>query len=269
MSKLLKFSAIFFILIFALSGCKRDKEPANQVRVGTIGGPETELMQVARQVALKRFGLHVKIIQLNNYALPNAALADGDLDVNAFQTTPYLNAAVKAKGYKFAIIGNTFLYPVAIYSDKIKSLSDLKNGAIVALPNDPSNEARALLLLEKAGLIQLKPGVGSSATLQDVVQNPKQLKFKPLQAAQIPRALPDVDIAVINTNYALPAGLLPKLDGLFLESAKDNPYMNIFVARAQDKNNPKLKELIEAYQSKPVLKEANKLFKGQAIPGWK
>ena len=260
---------VLLIAIFSLlSGCQRDHEPSNQITVGTIAGPETQLMQTAKQVAEKRYGLHIKIVQFTDYALPNAALANGSLDANAFQDLPYLNAAIQARDYKLVSIGNTFLYPLGIYSKKIHSLSELKTGAKVAIDNDPNNEARALLLLQTAGLIKLKAGAGATATVQAIIANPKQLKITPLNAAQVPRALPDVDIAVINTNYAIPAGLFPKRDALFVENAKGAPYMNIIVVRTADKNNPKLQELVKAFQSEPLLEEANKLFKGQAIPGW-
>lgn len=243
------------------------KEKNNEVRVGTIAGPETKLMQVAQQVALQKFGLHVKIITFTDYTVPNQALEEGDIDANAFQHYPFLLAQIRAHGYSFASVGDTFLYPMGLYSRTIKSLSELQPDAKIAIPNDPSNEARALLLLQKAGLITLKPNITINATIQDVASNPHHYELVALNAAQLPRALEDVSLAAINTNYAIPADLSPAKDALFAEKA-DSPYMNLIVARAADRNAPKIKELVEAYQSEPVLSEAKKLFGDNAVPGF-
>jgi len=254
-------------LSLTLIACSH-KEKSNQVSVGTIAGPETKLMSVAKKVALKKFGLHVKIVTFSDYNMPNAALQDGELDTNAFQHYPFLLSQIKARGYDLVPVGDTFLYPMGLYSTGVKKLSDLSVGDKIAIPNDPSNEARALLLLQKAGLITLKPNVTINATIQDIASNPKKFKIIALDAAQIPRALQDVALGAINTNYATPAGLSPTKNALFLEST-DSPYMNLIVARAGDRNKLKIKELVEAYQSKPVALEATKLFGDAAIPGFK
>lgn len=252
----------------ALSACTHheNKNP-NLVRVGTIAGPETQLMTVAKKVALEKFGLHVKIIQFTDYNMPNQALADNQLDANAFQHYPYLLSQIKAHGYLFASVGDTFLYPMGLYSRTVKQLSDLPVGAKIAIPNDPSNEARALMLLQKAGLIGLKANVTINATMLDIMSNPKHFKIIELDAAQIPRVLKDVSLAAINTNYATPAGLSPVKNALYAEKT-NSPYMNLIVARAADKNETKIKELVEAYQSEPVLLEAKKLFGDAAIAGF-
>jgi len=156
---------------------------------------------------------------------------------------------------------------MGIYSDKIKNFHQLKQDAIVALPNDPSNEGRALLLLQKAKLITLKKEADIYATPNDIADNPKHLQFKELDAAQLTRTLPDVDIAVINTNYAIPAGLTPTKDAIFLEG-KDSPYANIIVIRADEKNDPRMNQLVAAFQSDAVRKAAQRIFKNQAIPAW-
>ena len=263
---------ILFVLLIllptlALFGCSHHKVPANVVRVGTIAGPETKLMETAKKVALEKFGLHVKIITFTDYNTPNQALEDGELAANAFQHYPFLLSQIKARGYSLVPVGDTFLYPMGLYSKTLKKLSDLKAGAKIAIPNDPSNEARALLLLQKAGLITLKPKATINATIQDVESNPKHLKIVSLDAAQLPRVLEDVAIAAINTNYAVPAGLEPS-KALFSEQS-DSPYMNLIVAKAADKNELKIKELVEAYQSAPVALEAKKLFGDSAIMGFK
>lgn len=260
-------SVLIALGVVSLSACSK-KEGPNTVSVGTMAGPGTELMEVAKLVALKQYGLHVKIVTFTDYSMPNQALADGNIDVNAFQHLPFLKAQIKAHGYPLVSVGKTFLYPMALYSNKVKSLSALKVGAKIAIPNDPSNEARALLLLQKAKLIALKPHVTINATPVDIVKNPKHFKFVALDAAQLPRALSDVSLAAINTNYAIPAGLSPSKNGLFAEG-KDSLYVNIFVARKNDQHEKKIQELIESFQSKPVLLEAKKLFGDGAVPGFR
>lgn len=256
----------FVMALFLLSACQQ-KEAANEIKVGTISGPETELMEVAKRVAEKKYDLDIKIVPFTDYTMPNAALSDGSIDANMFQTIPYFDADINARHYRLSIIGKTFIYPMAIYSKKISNIKDTPKDAIVAVPNDPSNEARALLLLQKAGLIKLKPGSGVFATTLDIEKNPLQLRIKQLDAAQLPRVLSDVTLAVINTNYAIPAGLFPTKDSIFME-AKDSPYANVVVVRTADKDNPKFKELVASLHSKAVLNAADKLFHGQAIPAW-
>jgi len=258
---------LLVLLTLTLLSCSHHKEAANVVRVGTIAGPETQLMSVAKKVAFKEFGLHVKIITFTDYSTPNQALEDGDIDVNAFQHYPFLLSQIKARGYSLVPVGDTFLYPMALYSHKIKKLSELKSGDQIAIPNDPSNEARALLLLQKAGLIMLKPKATINATTHDIDSNPHHYKIVSMDAAQLPRVLQDVSLAAINTNYAMPAGLSPSKDALF-EEQTDSPYMNIFVARAVDKNTVKIKELVQAYHSAAVLAAAKKLFGDGAIAGF-
>lgn len=249
-------------LILFLIGCQ---QPHNQLRVGTISGPETELVEVAKEVAFQKYGLEVKIIEFNDYNLPNEALQDGSLDANVFQHLPYLKASAKAHGYNFQILGKTFVYPMAIYSNKFKSLSDLPVHAVIALPNDPSNEARALSLLEKAQLIELKKE--ATASLNDIKGNPKLFKFKEMDAAQLPRILTDVDAAVITTTYAIPAGLNPTEDALFTED-KNSPYANLIVIKQGSLKKEQLNLLVKALQSEQVEEKAQSLFGNAAIPAW-
>ncbi len=257
--------SLMFVLF--VSGCSSSKESSDQIRVGVIAGPESQLLDVAKEVALKKYGLHIKVVDFSDYVTPNTALAEGAIDANAYQHLPYLEAQIKARGYKMVPVGKTFLYPMGLYSKTLKNISELQNGAQIAVPNDPSNEARALLLLQKAGLLELKSGVGTNATLQDIAKNPKNFKIVELDAAEVPRALADVSLAAINTNFVISAGLTPK-DALFLEST-DSPYTNLIVVREGDQDLPKVKDLVKAYQSPEVEAEAKKLFGDSAIPGWK
>jgi len=249
----------------ALLGCQqKDKET---LLVGTIAGPETQLMQVAKKVAHAKYGLNIKIVEFQDYATPNVVLNDGRIDANVFQHQPYLDEVIKARGYQLVAVGKTFVYPVGIYSLSIKNINDVPQHAKVTLPNDPSNNARALLLLQKAGLIKLDPGKGLMVSQQDIKDNPKQLEFIEMDAAQLPRTLQDVSLAVINTNYAVAAGLMPSKDALFLED-KNSPYANLIVTRISEKDDPRIQQLVEALHSQEVVDEANKLFEHQAIPAW-
>jgi D-methionine transport system substrate-binding protein len=250
---------------FILSGChSRDK---NVLLIGTIAGPETELMQAVAQVAKNKYGLNVKVIEFTDYIQPNAALNDGSIDMNMFQHQPYLDQQIKNRHYELVSIGKTFIYPMGIYSTKIKTISAVKPGDLIAIPNDPSNEGRALLLLQKAGLIKLNASAGLFATPADIQDNPHQLKFKELDAAQLSRSLPDVTFAAINTNYAVAAGLSPAKDAIYLEG-KDSPYANIIVVRTKDANDPRMKQIVSAFQSPEVLQEAKRLFNDQALRAW-
>jgi D-methionine transport system substrate-binding protein len=239
------------------------------IKVGTIGGPDAQIWEVVTKVA-KREGLNVKVVEFNDYIQPNAALDAGDLDANSFQHQPYLDSQIKQRGYKLVNAGLTYISPLGAYSKKLKSLKDLPQGAKVAVPNDPSNENRALLLLQAQGLIKLKDGAatgGNNATPLDVVANPKKIKFVELDAAQLPRSLADVDAAVINTNFALAASLQPTKDAIALEDIH-SPYANLIAVRAKDKDQPWVKKLVAAYQSEDVRQFIKTQFKGSMVPSF-
>jgi len=262
----LHISFISFFLIFIL-GCQQKSRGDNEIFIGTISGPETELMEVARQVAKQNFGLNITIFEFEDYAIPNIALAEGSIDANMIQHQPYLDIVNEQRNFNLATIGKMFVYPMAIYSKKYTRLADLPNGAIIGIPNDPSNEARALLLMQQANMLTLNNSSTLSMTPEKIKQNPKNFKFKELMAAQLPRVLGDVDAACINTNYAIAAGLSPTQDSLFHES-KDSPYVNIVVVRSAEKDHTKFKQLMEALHSKAVLEKAEQLFGKEAIRGW-
>ena len=255
---------IYTLLALTLVACNNKPAP-NTLVIGTIAGPETEIVETAKQVGESKYGLKIKIVTFNDFNLPNEALQDGSLDANVYQHLPYLKAAMHAHGYNLQAIGRTFVYPMGIYSKKIKSLDEIKEKAIVAVPNDPSNEERALLLLQKAGLITIKKD--GIAGLKDIESNPKHLQFKELDAAQLPRILPDVDLAVINTVFALPAGLSPAKNALFSED-KDSPYANIIVIRRDTKKREQLVLFVKALNSQEVQDKAKELFGDSAIAAW-
>lgn len=266
------FTVLFlFFASFTLFSCGSNakKDDPNYIKVGVISGPEYRVAQAAQKVAKEKYGLEVELVQFNDYVMPNEALSQGDIDVNAFQTIPFLEVQSKQRGYKFAVVGKTFVYPLAGYSKKIKNLDELQNGSTIIIPNDAPNGGRALLLLEKAGLITLESGFGLLPTVNNIKENPKQLKILELEAPQLPRALDDknVTIAIINNTFATSIGLIAERDGLFVET-EDSPYVNIIVSREDNKNEEKVKNFVKSYQSPEVVKAAQDEFKGSAIVGW-
>jgi len=239
---------------------------AAKIRLGVDGGPHTEIAEVVQKVAAEK-GLEIEIVTFMDYIMPNAALADGEIDVNSFQHLPYLENMMKDRGYKLVSIGNTVLMPMAAYSKRLNSLNELKDGATVTIPNDPTNGGRALLILAAQGLIELDPAAGILPTVIDVTKNDRGLKFIELDAALLPRAMDDSDIAVINTNYAIEAGLIPSRDALFIES-NESPYMNIIVVREGEEDRPEFKTLVESYQNDEVREFVDGRYGGAMIPGW-
>lgn len=257
-------------LIIATScGSSKKNDNSNYIKVGVSSGPEYNVAQAAQRVAKDKYGLEVELVAFNDYVIPNEALNQGDLDANAFQHKPYLDEQSKQRGYKLSIVGKTFVYPIAAYSKKIKSLDELQPESTVVIPNDPTNGGRSLLLLEKNGLIKLQEGVGLLPTVVDIVDNPKRLKILELEAPQLPRALEDdnVTIAVINNTFSSAAGLVPSRDALFVED-KDSPYVNLIVTREDNRDDENVKKFVNAFQSLEVEEAAEREFKGSAIKGW-
>lgn len=255
------------LLTLSLWGCDTQQRGDDEIYLGTIAGPETALVEIAKDIAMQSYGLKVKIIEFEDYNIPNLALNDGSIDANMFQHQPFLDLAIAYKGFKLTSVGKTFIYPMGAYSKKHSSIDELPDGAEIAIPNDPSNGSRALRLLAAQGLITIPDLDDMKLTPKQISQNPKNLKFIEMDAAQLPRILMDVDFAVINTNFAIPAGLMPTKDAIFLEG-KDSPYANIVVVRTVEKDHPKYQQLMDALHSKAVLDKANELFNGQALPAW-
>lgn len=236
------------------------------LKIGVTAGPHAQIFEQVKKIAEKD-GLKIQIVEFSDYVQPNAALNAGDLDANSYQHKPYLDQQIKDRGYKFVSVGYTVNFPIGIYSKKVKSLDELKEGAKFGIPNDPTNGGRVLLVLQDRGLIKLKPDAGLKATPLDVVSNPKKLKFVELDAAQLPRSLDDLDASAINTNYALSAGLHPGKDAIAQESAK-SPYVNLIAVREADKDKPWVAKLVKAYQSEDVRRFILTEFKGAVVPGF-
>jgi len=243
-------------------------EPAKEVtlKVGASEVPHSEILKFVKP-KLKEQGVNLEVIVFNDYVQPNVQTFEKQLDANFFQHLPYLEQFNKDKNENLVKVTAVHVEPFGAYSKKIKKIDELKDGATIAIPNDPSNGGRALALLEKNGLIKLKDGVGISGTVKDIVENKKNLKFKELEAAILPRALDEVDLAAINTNYALQANLVPTKDALFIED-KDSPYANILVSRPDNKDSDAMKKLVAALTSPEVKQYIADTYKGAIVPAF-
>jgi D-methionine transport system substrate-binding protein len=254
------------LLILAAAALVASPATAQTIRVGVTAGPHAQIMEQVLPEA-KKLGLDVKVIEFTDYVIPNQALANGDIELNSFQHGPYLNNQIAKTNWKLVTVGLTIATPMGFYSKKYKQFSEVPNGANVAIQNDPSNAARSLRLLHDNGIIKLRDGAGVTAGLTDIVDNPKKLKFIELDAAQLPRSLPDVDVAAVNNNYALQAGLDPIRDSI-LKEKNDSPWVNVLVVREQDKDKPWVKTFVQAYQSPSVKQFIADKFKGAYTAAW-
>lgn len=251
-----KLFTVLVVVLFALTSvfAQGSKEAAasNVIKVGATPDPHAILLNLVVD-DLAAEGYTLQVIEFTDYVTPNDALESGEIDANYFQHIPYLESFNTEHGYHLVNAGGIHVEPLSLYSKKVASLADLKNGATIAIPNDPTNEGRALLLLQSAGLIKLSASAGLEATPSDITENSKGLKFKEIEAATLPRILDDVDAAVINGNYAIPAGLIATRDGLFVEGA-DSPYVNVIAVKAGNENNPGIQALVKALKSEKVAK---------------
>lgn len=264
----------FLLAAALLTGCgaKEEAAPAGaaaeqtKVKVGVTAGPHEEIMNKVKEVAQAK-GLEVEVVVFNDYVQPNQALDKGNLDANSFQTIPFLDKFNADHKTKIVIADKTVTFPMGLYSTKHKNVADVPEGGVVGIQNDPSNRARALKLYEAAGLIKLKEGVGDNATPQDIIENPKNLEFKELEAAFLARSLGNVELASINTNFAMSAGYSPKKDSIFSETS-DSPYVNVIAVNETNKDNPAIAKLVEAYRSEEVKKFIEEHFDGAVLPSW-
>lgn len=253
-----------------LAGCaakSKETAPAADKKIIKIGAsptPHAEILQIVKPL-LQKEGYTLEIKEFEDYVIPNTALADGELDANFFQHVPYLKKMNDEKKLNLDYTVKVHIEPMGVYSSKIKALADLKDGATIAIPNDATNGARALRVLETAGLIKLK--AGDLVSKLDITENTKKLIIKELDAPQLPRVLQDVDAAVINTNYAIQANFNPAKDALAIES-KDSPYANILAVKAADKNAPWAQALSKALTSPEVKKYIEDKYKGNIVPAF-
>ncbi|APF25004.1 MetQ/NlpA family ABC transporter substrate-binding protein [Clostridium butyricum] len=248
------------------NGSGADSKDDKVIKIGVTPKPHKEIVDAAVPL-LEKEGYKVEITEFNDYVQPNTAVEEGSLDVNFFQHTPYLNEQVQSRGLHLKSVAAIHLEPMGLYSKKITSLDELKDGSTIAVPNDPSNEARALKLLAANGLIKIKDG--ELVTPADITENPKNLQFSELEAAAVPRAVDDVDAAVINGNYAIEAGFDPTTNAIVKEdkdSEAAKPYANIVVVKEGNENLEKIQALIKALTSDEVRDFINKEYNGAVIP---
>ena len=271
MKKMKKFIlASLLSCLVLLTACGQKASPDqgagdNKIRLGVSPVPHEEIIK-ALEPEFKKTGLDVEVTTFDDYVMPNLALDQGDLDANFFQHAPYLDDFIKERGVKLANLGAVHLEPIGFYSDKYKSVDELEDGDEILIPNDATNGGRALILLEKAGVIKLNDPSNLAVTEKDITENPKNLKFTAVEAATIPRAYEDAAIAVINSNFALEAKLSPKKDAIAIEKSEGNPFANIIAAREEDKDNETYKKVLEAFQSDEVRKYIEEKFDGEIIP---
>ncbi|RSN61622.1 MULTISPECIES: MetQ/NlpA family ABC transporter substrate-binding protein [Actinomadura] len=245
------------------SGASDDPNAPLKVAVNPV--PHGEILQYVKDELAADAGLELEIVTFNDYNQPNTALVEKQVTANYFQTVPFLEEFEKKAGDDLEWIAPVHLEPLGVYSEKVEDLNSVPQGATVAVPNDPANQGRALKLLADNGLLTLKADAPTSATEQDITDNPKKLEIKPLEAAQLPRSLPDVDLAVINGNYAIEAGLTPKDDALAAEKAEGNPYANGIVTLPGDKDDPRVKKLVELLQGPEVAKFVEGKYNGSVL----
>ena len=274
MNKFLKYALVGVLTMFAIvaAGCGGSKDDGKvdmnkPVIVGVNPGPHAIIMDNVKKIAEKK-GLKIEVKEFSDFVTPNSALASGEIWANCFQHEPFLKATMKKEpSFKLAKAFNTALFPINIYSKKLKPGDTIPDGAKIGIPNDPTNGGRALALLQSAKLLKLKDGVGISGTPSDIVENPKNFSIIEIEAALLPRSLDDVAISVINSNFAMEAKLNPVKDSLFTEP-KDSPYANIIAIRKGDENRPELQKLAKALTSPEVKKFIEEKYKGAVVPAF-
>ncbi|KZL90850.1 MetQ/NlpA family ABC transporter substrate-binding protein [Clostridium magnum] len=266
--------AISALLVLGLAGCGQKQDTAKQndasketkkvIKIGASPVPHKEILEVVKPI-LQKEGYDLQIVEFTDYVTPNTALNDGELDANFFQHVPYLTTFNQEKHTDLSYTAKVHIEPMGVYSNKVKKIEEIKDGAEIAIPNDPTNGARALKVLQTAGLIKLKDG--DLVSKLDITENKKNIKIKELEAPQLPRVLNDVDAAVINTNYAIEAKLNPTKDAIAIE-AKDSPYANIIVVRTKDKDQAFVQALNKAVNSAEVKKFIEDKYQGSIIPAF-
>lgn len=273
MKKFIRYTVLAFVALIWLAGCSQgnaetDTNKQTTVKLGIIG-EDTDVWDDVK-ARLAKEDIDLEYVKFTDYNQPNAALADGSIDLNAFQHQFFLDNYNTEHGTDLVSIGNTVNAPLGIYSNTIQSIDDIKDGAKVAIPNDVTNGGRALLLLQTAGLIKVDPAKGQTPTTSDITENTKNLDISELDASQTARALNDVDLSVINSGVAVDAGLNPTSDAIFLEPVDDSarPYVNIIVARKEDENNEIYQKIVDTYQTEETAKVIEETSKGSSVPAW-
>lgn len=273
MKKIIKYGLLLVALVGVATACskgeaKKGEGETKTVKLGIIGD-DTDVWDDVKN-RLKDEGIKLEYVKFSDYNQPNSALADGSIDLNAFQHQFFLDNYNKEHGTDLVSIGNTVNAPMAIFSEKIKDIKDVKDGGEVAIPNDVTNGGRALLLLQTAGLIKIDEKAGITPTVSDITENSKNLKITELDASQTARALQDVDLSVINSGVAVDAGFNPQKDSIFAEPVDENskPYVNIIVSRKEDEKNETYQKIVDAYQTDETKKVIDETSKNTSFPAW-
>ncbi len=261
-----KFLAVPLLAMLALAACGKPAADDSKLVVAATAVPHAEILQVVKPL-LEKEGVRLDVRVFNDYVQPNDQLVQKQVDVNYFQTEPYLDAYNRDRKTDLVTVTGVHIEPFGAYSRRVKSLDELPQGADVVIPNDPSNNSRALILLHTAGVIELKDPTNALSTQRDITANPKGLKFRELDSAMLPRVLDQVDLALINTNYALDAGLKPTEDALAIESS-DSPYVNFLVSRTDNRNDPRVQKLARALTSPQVKGFIEKQYQGAVLPAF-
>jgi len=254
------------VALLALASPSLGHAEDKSIKVGIMSGEDEDVWRVVVAEAAKK-GLAIETIAFNDYTQPNEALERGEIDANAFQHQPYLENQIKQHGYHIVPVGYTGVWPIGLYTKKFKAVAELPEGAVVGVPNDPSNEGRALRVLQNEGLIKLKDGTGILATIADIIDNPKKIEIKELDAGVVGRAITDLDAAVVNTDWALKSGLSPE-DRIAQEPIADNPYRNFIAVKAGTENEDWVKTLVSSYQNDTVKAEFARVYKGTGLSAY-
>ena len=255
------------VAVFGLTATATPSFAADKtIKVGIISGEDEDVWRVVTTEAAKK-GLKIETVVFNDYTQPNEALERGEIDANAFQHKPYLDNQIKQHGYHIVSVGYTGVWPIGLYTKKYKTVAELPKGAVIGVPNDPSNEGRALRVLQNEGVIKLKDGTGILATTADIAENPKNVEIKELDAGIVGRSIDDLDAAVVNTDWALKSGLTPK-DRIAQEPIDGNPYRNFIAVKQASESEPWVKTLVAAYQNDAVKAEFDKVYKGTGLSAY-
>lgn len=271
MKKIVYLFTLILVASLIFAGCSPEEKATKEtdtahLKIGATPVPHAELLTLIGE-DLADQGITLEIVEFTDYVKPNLALSDGEIDANFFQHSPYLDSFAKDHNLDLQAVATVHVEPLGFYAHDLKNIDDLKDGSTIAIPSDAVNGGRALILLQTQGLIALKEGYSLEATELDIIDNPKNLKFKAIESAQLPRILPDVDGAVINGNFALEAGLVPTTDALLLEGA-DSPYANIIATRSDNADDEKIQTLIEALQSEKVKAYILEHYNGGVVPAF-
>lgn len=264
MRKLLLILFTMFIFIISCGSNSSNSVKKEKLKVAATAIPAGEVLEVVKEDLLKE-GIDMEIIIFNDYIQPNKVLQSKEVDANLFQHVPYMENFAKKHGFEMVSVGKIYLPTLALYSKKIKNISELKNGDTILLPNDPTNLARSLILLDKSGIIKLSDNKKMDSTLKDIVENPKNIKFNELSAEQLAPRLPEVAASIVNSSFALDAGLSYKEDGILAEG-KDSPYANALVTLKGNENDQKIQKLLKALQSEKVKKFIEEKYKDVIVP---